>query len=42
MNRYALGSYHQRDSRFGSTARMRGSCILLFAICWSITKKVSV
>ena len=32
ISRYVLGSYHQGESRFGSTAGMECSCIALFAL----------
>ena len=39
---YVLGSYHQGDSRFGSTAEMQCSCITLFALCRLKIRKVSI
>ena len=37
-----LGSFHQGHSKFGVTAGIQCSCIALYAICFSIVKKVSV
>ena len=42
ISRYVLGSYHQGESRSGSTAGMECSCIALFALCRLKMRKVSL
>ena len=37
-----LGSFHQGDARFGSTRGTQCACNALFAICWSVIRKVSL
>ena len=36
------GSFHQGDPKFGYTAGVQCACNSLFAICWSIVKRVTV
>ena len=37
-----LGSFHQGHPKFGSTSGIQCSCIALYAICFSIVKKISI
>ena len=39
---HILDSFHQGDSRFGATAGVQCACNSLFAICWSVIRKVSL
>ena len=36
------GSFHQGDPKFGHTAGVQCACNSLFAICWSVIKRVTV
>ena len=36
------GSFHQGDTKFGHTAGVQCACNSLFAICWSVIKRVTV
>ena len=37
-----IGSFSQSDSRFGSAAGIQCACNSLFALCWSVIRKVSL
>ena len=39
---HVLGSYHQGDARFGETAGIQCACNALFALCWSLVRRVSI
>ena len=42
IQKVVLGTFHQGHTKFGDTAGMQCSCNALYAICFSIVKKVSI
>ena len=42
IQKVVLGSFHQGHSKFGDTAGIQCACIALYAICFSLVKKVSI
>ena len=42
IQKFVLGTFHQGHAKFGDTAGIQCSCNALYAICFSIVKKVSI
>ena len=42
IQKFVLGSFHQAHVKFGDTAGIQCSCNALYAICFSVIKKVSI